>query len=76
MKKTIRLADPSHSVPLPGQPGSALTGAESLTVNILDPFWSALWRDGSIIEATDIAATPAKTTQTPATQAPATLEDR
>lgn len=75
MKKTIRLADPSHSVPLPGQPGRVLSGTECMSVNILDPFWSALWRDRSIIEVPDESpgktATPAKSTETPAT-----IEDR
>lgn len=61
MLTKIRLADASHRLPLPGQPGNELTGDTVITVNRADPFWAALLRDGSIIEASDDAA-PSKPT--------------
>lgn len=56
MLTKIRLADASHRLPLPGQPGGFLTGDGAFSVNLADPFWAALLRDGSIIEAPDDAA--------------------
>ena len=56
MLTKIRLADASHRLPLPGQPGNELTGDTAITVNRADPFWAALLRDGSIVEVADEAA--------------------
>lgn len=61
--KTVRLADPSHVVPWPGVPGRVLTGAETVSVDDVNPFWAALIRDGSVVEIpapAPAAATPAK----------------
>lgn len=51
MHKRIQLANPDHRLPLPGQTGMILTGTMTVLVNLSDPFWAALLRDGSIIEA-------------------------
>jgi hypothetical protein len=44
----IRLVNPAHVLPLPGQPGIVLKGTTILDVNPMDPFWAALLRDGSV----------------------------
>lgn len=48
----IRLADSGHKLPLPGQPGRILTGDEVIAVDLNQPFWVQLIRDGSIVVAT------------------------
>ncbi len=62
MLMRIRLADPKHRVPLPGQPGRFLAGDGSITVNSLHPLWAEMLRDGSIVAAPDGMPPPAKNT--------------
>lgn len=45
---TIQLSDPAHVLPLPGQPGRVLSGADTLTIDPENLFWAALLRDGSV----------------------------
>lgn len=54
------LADPSHTLPIPGQPGSFFP-VKGRRVDLDDPFWHAVHLDGSIVaadEPTDAADEP------------------
>ncbi len=50
LTKTVVLADPAARVPWPGVAGRLLP-AEPFAVSVLDPFFSALIADGSLIDA-------------------------
>lgn len=51
LSKTVVLADPTQRVPWPGVPGRIITGDETITVSVIDPFWAALIADGTLIAA-------------------------
>jgi hypothetical protein len=47
----VKLADPSHILPLPDRPGQSLAGDAVIEINPASPTWAALLRDGSVIDA-------------------------
>ncbi len=58
---SARLADASHTLPWPGQPGRLFNPAGEM-IDADDPFWINLLADGSLVEATPLppaAAPPA-----------------
>lgn len=57
--KTVILADAEARIPRPGVPG-ALVPAGPFEVSLVDPFWSALIADGTLVEPPPPAAAPAK----------------
>lgn len=48
--KTVVLADPGQTVPWPGVPGRLIPADEPITVSTIDPYWSALVTDGTLVE--------------------------
>lgn len=62
-----RLADTSHTLPMPGLPGR-LFAASGEQIDADDPFWLACLADGSIIETVPLAdrIAPAITSPAPA----------
>lgn len=59
------LADPSHTLPIPGQPGSFFP-AKGRRVDLDDPFWHAVHLDGSIVSAPEPAPDPVSEVVAPA----------
>jgi hypothetical protein len=60
--KTVILADPKARVPWPGVPGKIIP-TEPFTVSVVDPFWSGLLADKTLIEPRAEPAPPAKETK-------------
>lgn len=63
-----KLADTSHTLPMPGQVGRFFNPAGE-TIDADDPFWINLFADGSIVEAQP--ELPAKAADKPAAKASA-----
>ncbi|TCR69694.1 hypothetical protein [Bosea sp. BK604] len=57
--KTVKLADPAARVPWPGVPGR-LIPSELFTVSVVDPFWSGLVADKTLIEVPSEPETPSE----------------
>lgn len=47
----VKLADPTQTLPWPGQPMRLQTGPEPFEVDVGHPFWRTCWQDGSIVRA-------------------------
>lgn len=69
-----RLADASHTLPWPGQPGRMFK-PEGEMIDPDDPFFALALRDGSLTEAEPESANLRVEAPEPATEAPSTLPE-
>ena len=58
LMKTVVLANPEHVVPRPGVPGAILPQGAPFAVSVIDPFFSGLIADGTLVAPPEPPPTP------------------
>jgi len=67
----VHLVDPSHKLPVPGTKRLFPTAPEGELVDIYNPFWQALLKDGSVARGARPAPPPQEAAASAPQEAPA-----